>query len=166
MKAQRKRIIGIIVFTLLYPIGAHTAEHIPNPMVPGAIVALNMIFPVLAGYFYGPISGALVGGFGTAISALWRVSMFDAVSIGPHIVMGLTAGWVGKYRSDVLCSLVVVLGHALNLMFYARMGLMTTLTDQPGLVVLGVAAEATVDIVALVLAMTLLKRWLYEANRW
>jgi hypothetical protein len=49
MKPPRPQALGLIVFSLLYPATALITQHIPNPMVPGATVALNMIFPVLSG---------------------------------------------------------------------------------------------------------------------
>lgn len=96
MKPETKRLLGVTVFTLLYPALAQVIKCIPNPMVPGAILALNMILPVLAGYFYGPSSGAVAGGLGTTLSALIRVSMFDTLAIFPHTVMGIVAGWAGN----------------------------------------------------------------------
>ena len=47
--------VTLCVFTLLYALTAPLVEHIPNPMIPGAWLALNMIFPVLAGYFLGSL---------------------------------------------------------------------------------------------------------------
>ena len=166
MNPQTKRLIGVIVFTLLYPAMAPLVEYIPNPMVPGAIVALNMIFPVLAGYFYGPLSGAVAGGVGTALAALLRVSMFDGLAIFPHIAMGLAAGWTGKYRSEILSSITILVGHALNMLFFLRLELFTIPAEEVGVTLLGLAAETMIDIITIVLVIVLLKRWLYHTERW
>ncbi len=166
MKPQTRRLVGIVVFTLIYPATAFVVKYIPNPMVPGAIVALNMIVPVLAGYFYGPVSGALAGGAGTAISALLRASMFDAMAVFPHAVMGAAAGWAGKSRSEVLSAATIIIGHALNMLFYLRLGVLTVPPERVSLTLLGLAAETMVDIVAIILVILLLKKHLYQKERW
>ena len=99
MKPRMQRLIGIAVFTLLFPATAPLIQYIPNPMVPGALVALNMILPVLAGHFYGPLSGAVAGGVGCFLTALWLANKFYAVSVFSLTVRGAVAGWIGKYRS-------------------------------------------------------------------
>lgn len=166
MNKQTNRLIGVTVFTLLYPALAYVVEYIPNPMVPGAIVALNMILPVLAGYFYGPLSGAVAGGVGTALAALLRASLFDGTAIFPHILMGATAGWMGKRRAEILSSTTILIGHSLNMLFYLRLGVITIPPEQVGSTLLGLATEAMIDIVAIVLVIALLKRWLYQEHRW
>jgi uncharacterized membrane protein len=135
-------------------------------MVPGAIVALNMIMPVLAGYFYGPMSGAAAGGLGTALAALYDASLFNGLAIFPHALMGLAAGWIGRYRSDLLSATTILLGHTLNMLFYLRLGVISIAPDQWGTTLLGLATETMVDIVAIVLVIALLKRWLYQVERW
>jgi uncharacterized membrane protein len=166
MRSLTKHQIGVLVFTALYPAGAYLVRYIPNPMVPGASVALNMILPVLAGYFYGPLSGATAGCVGTALAALLRVNMWDAVAIFPHTLMGLAAGWAGQKRSEVLASTTILIGHALNMLFFLRLGMMTITAEQVGPMLLGLAAETMIDIVAIVLVAALLKQWLYESRRW
>ncbi|MBU0496144.1 MAG: hypothetical protein KKB13_30185 [Chloroflexi bacterium] len=166
MSPQTKRLLGIMAFTLLYPLLGPVVQYIPNPMVPGAIVALNMILPVLAGYFYGPVSGAVVGGVGTALAALLWVDPFDGLAIFPHIVMGALAGWTGKQRSELLSSAMILVGHALNMLFYLRLGLITISLEEVGVTALGLAAETMIDIIAIVLVIILLKRWLYHEERW
>jgi uncharacterized membrane protein len=166
MKQQTKQVIGIAVFTLLYPAMAYIVKYIPNPMVPGAIVALNMILPVLAGYFYGPLSGAVTGGVGTALSALLRASLFDGTAIFPHILMGAAAGWMGKSRAEILSSTTILIGHILNMLFFLRLGVITIPPDRVASTLLGLATETMIDIVAIVLVIALLKRWLYQEHRW
>jgi len=161
-----KRARGLAVFILLYPLVALAFRNVPNPMVPGAILAFNMIFPVLAGYFYGPFSGAVSGATGTAISALLRGSPFDTLSIIPHLIMGLAAGWSGKYRSDLLSALTIIIGHVLNLIVYAQWGLLKVSPGWLGPAALGLAVEATIDVVAIVLIMAWLGPRLYQTERW
>jgi len=136
-------------------------------MVPGALLALNMVFPVLAGYFYGPLSGAVVGALGTALAALLRADLYDAVAILPHAVMGAAAGLAGDRRNDFLAALSVLVGHLLNLLFFLRLGLMSIPSTTLGVTLLGLTTEVTIDVVAIMLLIVVLKRWLYqEKGRW
>ena len=167
---QNEKIIGITIGTLFYPIFSLLVKYIPNPMVPGAIIALNMIFPVLTGYFYGCKSGAVAGSFGTAISALIRNSMWDALAIFPHALMGYTAGIIySKFHSDLASSLSIFVGHILNMFFYIRLGLLSIPTADIGITVLGLLTEAMIDIITIVLFISLLKKWLLHGQnekRW
>lgn len=165
MSPQTRRLIEVVGFIMLYPLSAEFIQYIPNPMVPGAIVALNMIVPVLAGYFYGPVTGAVVGGFGTAIAALWRVSMYDGLAIFPHLLMGYAAGWVGNYRKEFLAALTILIGHSLNMLFYLRLALFSIPASEVGTTLLGLAVETMIDMVAIMLLVAVLKRGLYREAR-
>lgn len=166
MQSPTKRWVGVSGLTLLYPVVAYIVTYIPNPMVPGAIVALNMIFPVLAGHFYGPISGAVAGCLGTALATLLSGSQFEAYSIFPHTLMGFTAGWIGQFRSEFASAATILIGHLLNILFYVRIGLMFVPAAQLGVTLLGLISEVMIDIVAIVLLIFLFKRWLYREERW
>ncbi|HNT24316.1 MAG TPA: ECF transporter S component [Anaerolineales bacterium] len=162
-----RRWYGLFVLGLAYAGGAYLVRYIPNPMVPGALLALNMVFPVLAGYFYGPLSGAVVGALGTALAALLRADLYDAVAILPHAVMGAAAGLAGDRRNDFLAALSVLVGHLLNLLFFLRLGLMSIPSTTLGVTLLGLTTEVTIDVVAIMLLIVVLKRWLYqEKGRW
>lgn len=157
---------GLIILTLAYPVAHFLVAKIPNPVVPSANLALNMIFPILAGYFYGPISGAMAGAFGTGIAALVSPDLYDVMSILPHAVMGYVAGLAGGSRSQFVAALSIILGHLLNVLFYWRFELITA--DNMGILFLGLLTETTVDIVAIVLLIVFLQEWLYRENeqRW
>ena len=163
---KRKRLIGVIAFTLAYPAMGLAVQFIPNPMVPGAVIALNMILPVLAGYFFGPWSGAVAGGAGTGIASLLNGSMYTILAIIPHTVMGAAAGWTGRFRSEFLTGSTILVGHALNMIFYLGAGVSTIPAGKAGVTLLGLATESMVDIVAIVIVILLLKRYLYCTDRW
>ncbi|MEA2101056.1 MAG: ECF transporter S component [Thermodesulfobacteriota bacterium] len=158
MDLKGNRFVGIVILTLLYPMIGYWV-HIPNPMLPGAVLALNMIFPVLAGYFYGPGAGAMTGGLGTALSSLLTASLFDGLAIFPHAVMGLAAGWVGKNHSAQLTALTIILGHALNIIFFLRFEMIDIQRSQVFETILGLTTETIIDIVAIVLIIMVLKLW-------
>jgi len=164
---KRKQVFGVTAFTLIYPaMQVLVIQYIPNPMVPGAIIALNMIMPVLAGFFFGPWCGAIAGGAGTGIAALLTGSIYTALAIVPHTIMGAVAGWTGKYRSEFLTASTILIGHFLNMLLYIRTGVITIPTEKIGVTLLGLATESMIDIIAIVLLILLLKRHLYCKERW
>ena len=163
---KKKHLIGLMAFTLGYPLLESVIRYIPNPMVPGGIVALNMILPVLAGYFFGPWSGAVAGGAGTGIAGLFNGSVFNTLAIVPHAIMGAVAGWTGKYHSKYLSALTILIGHSLNMLFYLGSGVLTIPAGKAGASILGLATESMVDIVAIVLVIVLLDRYLFCTERW
>ena len=63
-----RQIAYVAVLAALYVVVGQVVRFIPNPMVPGAIIALNMVVVVIAGILLGPTSGALVGLIGTAVN--------------------------------------------------------------------------------------------------
>jgi|WetSurMetagenome_2_1015567.scaffolds.fasta_scaffold02429_7 uncharacterized membrane protein len=165
-REMQKRLIGIAAFTLAYPALELVVRYIPNPMVPGAIIALNMILPVLAGYFYGPWSGAFAGGAGTGIAALLGGSVFNYLAIIPNAIMGGVAGFSGRFRSEFLTASTILVGHSLNMLVFIGAGVITIPAEKAGTTLLGLAAESMVDIIAIVLLLHLLKRYLYCPERW
>lgn len=166
MVAANRRLAGMLVLTLLYPLVAPLVQLMPNPMAPGAIVALNMVFPVLAGYFYGPCSGAVAGGVGAALAALCTVDMFDALAILPHMAMGSLAGRLGRNGSELLSSTSLLAGHALNMLFFIRLGLLPIPVEALPVTALGLLTESSVEMVAVVLLAHSLRQSLYCAERW
>ena len=162
----QKRLAGITAFTLAYPALELVVQYIPNPMVPGAIIALNMILPVLAGYFYGPWSGVVVGGAGTGIAAVLGGSVFNYLAILPNAIMGGVAGISSRFRSDFLTASTILVGHTLNMLVFIGTGIITIPAEKAGTTLLGLAAESMIDIIAIVLLIHLLKRYLYCPNWW
>lgn len=160
-----KRLKGVAAFTLLYPAIAPLLAGVPNPMVPGAIVALHMVFPVMSGFFYGPVSGALTGCVGTALAWIVWQGPFDLLAIVPHLCMGLLAGFLGRTRSEVVASLAIAPGHILNICFYVAFGALTIEPHMWGVTILGLATESTVDIVVVILICGMLKARLYSEER-
>ena len=152
--------------TIAYPIAHALVANIPNPFVAQANVALNMIFPVLAGYFLGSVSGGIAGAVGTGLLALYSGDVYDALAILPHAVMGATAGWLGAMRARIPAALTLLLEHGLNLAFYWRFGLLSL--DHPETLALGIITETTVGVVAIVLTIITLNTRLYREGelRW
>lgn len=161
-----RRHSGLILLTLAYPLAHFVVCYIPNPFVPSANLALNMIFPVLAGYFYGPVSGALAGVVGTALAAVAGADVYDALSILPHGVMGFVAGTIAGASSQIAAALSLLVGHALNVFVYWCFGMLTF--QHVHAMVLGLVTETTIGVVATMLLILLLHTRVYRSagERW
>lgn len=158
--------LGLILFILAYPVMHYFVGYIPNPLVPSASLAINMIFPILAGYFYGPLSGGVAGLLGTGLSALLAPDIYDALAILPHAIMGFVAGLAGNSRNQFLAAFSILIGHALNILFFWRFEYL--FIENPFILSLGLLTETTVDIVAVILFIVLLHKRLYreDGQRW
>jgi len=158
--------VGLVLFTLAYPAAHYLVGYIPNPFVPDANLAINMIIPILAGYFYGPVSGAFVGLFGTGISAILAADIYDALAILPHTLMGIVAGYAGNLRTQFGAALSIFIGHTFNILFFWRFNFLTI--ENPFILVLGLVTESTVDVVAIILFIVLFHKRLYldDDRRW
>jgi uncharacterized membrane protein len=166
MQGSRRWHPGLIILTLAYPLMHFIVHYIPNPIIPTANIALNMIFPILAGYFYGPVSGALAGALGTGLAALLGPDIYDAMAILSHALMGTAAGMAGTSRSQFPAALTIIIGHALNILFFWRFDLLKF--EHVSTLLLGLVTETTIDIVAIILMIVLLQKWLYQEieQRW
>lgn len=156
---ETRRLAYGALLAALYVVVGQVVQFIPNPMVPGAIIALNMTVVVIAGILLGPSSGALVGLVGTLVNAVviqGTGKPFEFAAVVPHTIMGFTAGLVGR-SSPYLASLTILIGHALNLLAFYLIGLMPASAVAATVFSVGLAAEAVIDIVVIVLAVALLR---------
>lgn len=158
--------MGLALLILAYSLVHYIVQYIPNPIVPNANIAINMIFPILAGYFYGPVSGMIAGALGTGLSSIINADMYDALAILPHMVMGMAAGYAGNRHLQFLAAISIFLGHLLNILFFWRFDLLVI--NSPYTLLLGLLTESTVDVVAIILFIVLLQKWLYQEDgrRW
>ncbi len=135
---------------------------LPNPMLEGAILALNMTVIVIAGGMGGPKAGLATGFFGTALTYLIKLMMgqpdpFELYAILPHAVMGGVAGLVALGEvSRITIALTVLLGHALNLGAFILHGLMPVDLLRESSFWNGLLAEVLLDLllISLVLGVT------------
>ncbi|HNB34787.1 MAG TPA: hypothetical protein PK414_01095 [Anaerolineales bacterium] len=163
---KRRSYAGLVGLILAYPVTHFLVQYIPNPLVPHANLAMNMIFPVLAGYFYGPLSGAFAGMLGTGISAVLVPDVYDALAILPHTFMGLAAGIAGNSQKQFLAALSILVGHMLNILFFWRLG--EFVIENVSTLILGLITETTIDMVAIILLIVLLQKIFYvnDEQRW
>lgn len=154
-----RQIAHVGVFAALYVIIGQFVRLIPNPMVPGAIIALNMVVVVIAGILLGPAAGALVGLVGTAVNGFMTPAgnPFERAAVIPHAIMGLAAGLIGA-RSVVAGSLTIIIGHVLNILVFVLIGLLPIAAVTVAVFFVGLAFETAVDLVVILIAVPLLKR--------
>ena len=154
-----RQIAYVAIFIALYAVIGQVIRFIPNPMVPGAIIALNMTIVVVAGILLGPGPGALTGGLGSLLDGVIRGSVYQLWAIGPHAVMGFVAGLVGRTNPTV-APFAIVVGHALNIVVYLLVGLLPASQVAIGIFWTGLVVETVIDIVVIWLVVALLRPFL------
>jgi signal transduction histidine kinase len=138
-------------------------QYLPNPMVPEAILALNIVVPVIVGFFTGPINGAMVGLFGTggnfgAQFFLTGPDWYEAAAILPHTIMGAAAGYAARRGNRMGAALTVIIGHLLNLLSFAVWGLLPLALMFRADFWTGLTAEITVDLILIALATAVIHK--------
>src|SRR4030065_728483 len=117
-----RQIAYVAVLAALYVVLGQIVRFIPNPMVPGAIIALNPVVGVIGGLSLGPAPGALCGLIGTlVIPASPAGSPFEWAAIIPHTIMGISAG-LARRAPVVLGALTIIVGHPLNIVAFLSAG--------------------------------------------
>lgn len=119
MKINWKWLLRLLILIIVYVLLGNSRSIQPNPFIPGAIIAVNMVIPVIAGILFGSWTGFLVGIFGTFLNSLTPAgSFFEFLAILPHGIMGFLAGYFrGKLPSPIL-SLSLIIGHLLNIFMF------------------------------------------------
>jgi len=153
---------------LVYVVIGQVVAYIPNPMVPDAILALNMIVPIIAGYLGGPRNGMLVGLLGTGLNLVVKiplsgVDLYELTAILPHMLMGTTAGWVGQSRIRIATATTILVGHVANILAFLLTGLLPVALVLTAGFWKGLLAEMTVDLILIMVVIGAIKR---RRGRW
>ncbi len=153
-----RQVAYIAMLAALYVVIGQVVKFLPNPMVPGAIIALNMVVVVIAGILLGPGAGAFVGLIGTGVNGFFTPAgnAYERFAIIPHTIMGLSAGVVGR-RSVFAGSLTILVGHGLNIIAFILAGLLPASDITGKLFIYGLAFETVVDIAVILAAVPLLR---------
>lgn len=152
-----RQMVQAAVLAAMYVVVGQVVRFIPNPMVPGAIIALNMVVVVIAGILLGPAAGASVGFLGTLVNALSPSgNAFEWAAVIPHTIMGLSAGVVGR-RNVVFGALTVIVGHALNILAFLVVRLLPMNQLAITIFSIGLLVEVVIDVVVIVIAVPLLR---------
>jgi len=161
--SQAQRPLRILAGVIAYVALGQLTHYIPNPMLPQASLALNIVVPVIIVYWDGAVSGAITGALGTLLNFLlkvpfYNVDTYELLAIMPHTLMGALAGWRGFRGLRVSAALTVFAGHALNLAIYGAVGLISIEVMQSASFWLGLMAEIMISLILIVLIITLLER--------
>ena len=152
-----RQITRVAVLAAVYVVVGQVTRFVPNPMVPGANVALNMVVVVIAGMLLGPTGGVLTGLIGTFVNAISPAgNSFEWAAIIPHTIMGLTAGVVGR-RNLVAGALTIIVGHVLNVVAFILIGLMPATQMAVTVFSVGLLTEVVIDVIVIVIAVPLLR---------
>jgi uncharacterized membrane protein len=152
-----RQISYIAVLAALYVVVGQLVRFLPNPMVPGAIIALNMVVVVIAGILLGPLPGALVGLIGTFVNAISPAgNPFEWAAIVPHAVMGYSAG-LARRAPVVLAALTIIVGHALNILAFVIARLLPANQVTATVFSAGLLLEIIIGVVVISLAVPLLR---------
>jgi uncharacterized membrane protein len=160
-----RQITYAAVLAALYVVLGQLVRFLPNPMVPGSIIALNMVVVVIAGMLLGPAAGAMVGLIGTGVNGFLTPAgnPFERAAVLPHLIMGLTAGLAGR-RSNIAGALTIIVGHALNILMFILLGLIPLTALAATVFSVGLLFETVVDIAVILLAVPVLRRLVKPAR--
>jgi len=153
----------VLLFVFGYAVATVLDRFIPNPMLPGASLALAMVIPVVAGALRGPREGALVGFGGTLLAlvfhqALFGFNAFEACGLAAHPVMGACAGLLARRtRHRIVPGLAILLGHGLNLAAYTLFHLMPVEQLKTPVFLTALLAESAVDLILYSLTFSLIR---------
>ena len=110
----KKEVLLAVVFIILYILLGNARSARPNPFIPGAVITISIIVPIIAGLIKGKRMGTIVGITATALNTLTPAggllngSLYELLAVIPHGLMGYIAG---KYREEI--STILVAGSAL-----------------------------------------------------
>jgi len=152
-----KKIVMVLIFASLYVLLGNARSIQPNPFIDGAVIAVNMIIPVIAGLIFGPMAGLFTGLLGTGVNAQITQSNFEFLAILPHGAMGMFAGYLRKKYPTPIAASSIMLGHGLNILFFYFAGLIAIETFQNIGFWKGLFFEILVGIVAIIVLVSVYK---------
>ncbi len=145
---------GVFAYVML----GLVVQYIPNPIVPSAILALNMVVVVVSGYIGGARAGAAVGLLGTLSTFLLKLPMgtpdfYELGAVLPHTLMGLVAGWSRVQQSRLLSASTILVGHSLNILVFSLSGLLPWRVLTTEVFWNGIFAETTIGLILIIVTL-------------
>tara|TARA_Y100000310_G_scaffold135066_1_gene133949 strand:- start:309 stop:806 length:498 start_codon:yes stop_codon:yes gene_type:complete len=148
----KKESFQIVIFVALYVLLGNARSVQENPLVPGAVIAVNMVIPVLAGVMYGRGQGLMVGFLGTLLNAFSPAgSAFELAAIIPHACMGFLAGYFKDKAPTPIVACTLFVGHLLNIIIFVLVGLLSISLVADSQFWLGILYETFIGIVTIML---------------
>lgn len=154
MKQGWKELLAIVILSGLYVLLGNARSIQENPLIPGAVIAVNMIIPVIAGILFGWRAGLLVGLLGTMLNGFSPAGTpFDFLAAISHGIMGMTAGFLRRKLPSPIVSGTLIIGHLLNILLFYLAGLIPIGTLSNPRLWLGIIYETVVGMLAIFVIM-------------
>jgi len=169
---MRRKSLLVLIFVAIYPLlRLVITQHIPNPVIPDGVLALDMALPLIAGILFGPLVGLLAGLFGPGVAYLFclplEVGFDSSLLLGAIISLGI-AGWLsGKLaqrHSILISSLPIILAHLLNILLFWLFGFRSSAELFNSSVGFGLLGETMIEIL-LINLVCLIYRWWVSPER-
>ncbi len=112
-----------LILIIIYVLVGNSRSIQPNPYIPGAVIAVNIIIPIIGGILFGKRVGFLTGFFGALSNAIFTGSQFEYIAIIPLALVGFLAGTFNERAPSPVLALLIVLVQALTTALYAIFGL-------------------------------------------
>jgi uncharacterized membrane protein len=158
MKANTKTALRGGILVILYVLLGNARSIQENPVIPGAVIAVSMIIPVLAGILFGRNVGLSVGLIGTVLNAVSPAgSLFEFTSIVPHGVMGFCAGLIKEKFPTLIAAGSIIIGHLLNIFMFGIFGLLDIELLYRFNFWFGIASESLIEILAVIVLTVVYK---------
>ncbi len=161
--ALRQHWTSILIGIFSYCALGLLLQGLPNPMLPGGMVALNMVIIVIVAYFNGPVAGAIVGFTATFVNFLLKLPLYgspDWYELGailPHTIMGAVAGVVARNNGKITTGITIVIGHTLNLLVFLISGLLPLTLILNPIFWNGILAEAAINVIVIALVIGIIQ---------
>ncbi len=112
-----------LILIIIYVLVGNSRSIQPNPYIPGAVIAVNMIIPIIGGILFGKRVGFLTGLFGPLSNAIYTGSKFEYLAIVPLVLVGFLAGAYNEKAPSPVLAFLIVVAQALTTALYALFGL-------------------------------------------
>lgn len=137
-------------------------ERIPNPFIPGGVIALEMVIPIIVAILFGAGTGAATGLLGPGLTYLATLGAqgfseraFLLVSVGPLACSAFLAGRTAQHFPLPVSALFVALAHLLNIVLFYLLGLRGAPELFNPSVAFGLAGETMTDMLLICLVCEL-----------
>jgi len=165
MGSNRNELIQIIILVILYVLLGNSRSVQPNPFLTGAVIAVNMIVPVLGGILFGWRVGLLTGLAGTILNSLSpAANPFESLAVIPHGLMGLSAGLISRKFPSPIAAGALIIGHTLNMIMFISFGLIEITILHDLTFWLGITYEAFIGMVSIVIISAIYRMGFNAAN--
>ena len=146
----------MLILIALYVLIGNARSIQENPIIPGAVIAVNMIVPVIGGILFGWRVGLAVGLFGTLFNAFSPAgNEFELHAVIPHGVMGFTAGYLRDRLPTIFAACSIIVGHFLNIATFLLFNLITFSVINSVQFWYGLAFESLAGIITIVVSIAL-----------